>query len=187
MNASLLPDMLEATRLTRAGRLTEAMVLLRQRLGGNAPATTATGPVPQPGLPRLPAPQASPDATARPKARWAPSHPRPTWGLKPGTRPELPLPAGAQFLEASFSGAAGRCTYKLYIPSQMATPAPLVVMLHGCTQSPDDFAAGTRMNALAEEHGFLVAYPAQTPAANAQKCWNWFRPGDQSREQGSRR
>ena len=61
---------------------------------------------------------------------------------------------------------------------------PLVVMLHGCTQSPDDFATGTRMNHAAEAHGFIVAYPAQTGTANAQKCWNWFNPADQRRDGG---
>jgi poly(hydroxyalkanoate) depolymerase family esterase len=60
----------------------------------------------------------------------------------------------------------------------------MLVMLHGCTQSPDDFAAGTRMNALADEHGFLVIYPAQAANANGSRCWNWFRPEDQSRDSG---
>jgi poly(hydroxyalkanoate) depolymerase family esterase len=96
-----------------------------------------------------------------------------------------PLPDGASFTTHSFSNEAGSRSYKLYMPStHRGELAPLVVMLHGCTQSPDDFAAGTRMNALAEEHGILVVYPAQAPAANAQKCWNWFSPGDQRRDRG---
>lgn len=106
-------------------------------------------------------------------------------GQAPMARAAAPLPDGARFLAGSFGNDAGRRDYKLYIPSTYRGEAvPLVVMLHGCTQSPDDFAAGTRMNAIAEEHGLLVVYPGQTPAANAQRCWNWFSPGDQQRDQG---
>ena len=57
-------------------------------------------------------------------------------------------------------------------------------MLHGCTQSTDDFAAGTQMNIVAEERSFFVAYPAQSKSANGSKCWNWFNPGDQQRDRG---
>lgn len=96
--------------------------------------------------------------------------------------------AGGRFLERSFSNDAGTRDYKLYVPASYSPESsesiPAIVMLHGCTQSPDDFAAGTRMNALAEERGFLVIYPAQAANANGSRCWNWFRPEDQRRDLG---
>ncbi|MDR3516913.1 MAG: PHB depolymerase family esterase [Azospirillaceae bacterium] len=96
-----------------------------------------------------------------------------------------PLAAGASFETASFANAAGTRDYKLYRPGRSGDQKrPLIVMLHGCTQSPDDFAAGTRMNALAEAQGCFVAYPAQSATVNLQKCWNWFNPDDQRRDQG---
>lgn len=94
-------------------------------------------------------------------------------------------PRDARFVESSFTGAAGTRAFKLFEPAGNAgAPLPLVVMLHGCTQSPDDFAAGTRMNELAQAEGFLVLYPAQAPRSNAHKCWNWFTRGDQRRGAG---
>lgn len=83
--------------------------------------------------------------------------------------------------------SAGALRYKLFVPQSYAASAakvPLIVMLHGCTQDPDDFALGTQMNALAESGTALVAYPQQPAQANVQKCWNWFRPEDQSRGSG---
>ncbi|MBQ0921283.1 PHB depolymerase family esterase [Hydrogenophaga aromaticivorans] len=96
--------------------------------------------------------------------------------------------AEGQFLARSFSSAAGTRAYKLYLPPQaakaQAKALPMVVMLHGCTQSADDFAAGTQMNRLADQHGFLVLYPEQAASANPSRCWNWFSPHDQVREGG---
>lgn len=104
---------------------------------------------------------------------------------RPANTPELPLPEGARFLDQHYSCAAGARRYRLYVPSTADEGLQgLVVMLHGCTQSPEDFAAGTGMNALAEEHRLLVVYPGQTGGDNAMFCWNWFRPGDQRRDAG---
>jgi poly(hydroxyalkanoate) depolymerase family esterase len=80
---------------------------------------------------------------------------------------------------------AGSRDYRLFIPAHRPdAPMPLLLMLHGCKQNPDDFAAGTRMNEFAERHGFVVAYPAQTARANGASCWNWFEKRDQQREGG---
>jgi poly(hydroxyalkanoate) depolymerase family esterase len=103
--------------------------------------------------------------------------------LRPRKAPTIP--EGAKFLERSYDCAAGRRNYKVYVPRHYHDGRrPLVVMLHGGTQDADDFAAGTQMNALAEEYGLIVAYPNQCKSANASMCWNWFKPEDQMRGAG---
>lgn len=104
-------------------------------------------------------------------------------------RPQSPLHAPVNDDPAALPGFAtgrlGARDYKLFVPEADATAArPLVVMLHGCTQDPDDFALGTRMNELAAQRGVIVVYPAQSAASNPARCWNWFRPQDQRRGSG---
>jgi poly(hydroxyalkanoate) depolymerase family esterase len=92
------------------------------------------------------------------------------------------LGESARFVERNYASDAGNRDYKVYIPANYrGSPVPLIVMLHGCTQTPDDFATGTGMNELADRQGFLVAYPAQSVAANGLRCWNWFNARNQDR------
>jgi len=215
MNARSKIQMLEATRLTREGRLHEAMAVLRRALAGG-PASPVADEVPDrtPALDMVPPLPATRDAwTVRQSGEANAASTRISMSgarlpdalrgfldrlAKGGgargldgpagptvVRAPVPIPDGARFDDRSYANAAGSRAYKLYVPSGYQGQAlPLVVMLHGCTQSPDDFAAGTRMNDLAEEHMFLVAYPAQAQSANASRCWNWFKAGDQQRDKG---
>jgi len=154
--------LLEATRLTQAGRLVEATAAIQHLLRRHA----MREPVNDPASGRIIDAEFSRVEEPRAEAR------------QPHGQP-------GQFISASFGSEAGTRPYKLYIPTGYAgKPLPMVVMLHGCTQTPDDFAAGTRMNALAEERGCFVLYPAQTRAANRSRCWNWFKRGHQRRDQG---
>ena len=195
----------EATRLTRAGQMVEATALLQRMLrGDSAPGPTSPSAVPTP-LARLEPPtidakaRVFDESAKRPAGQAAsPKRPAPLEGLRkffglglrspirraPPSTSDI-VPDGTKFIESVFSNAAGSRSYKLFIPSRSrGQQLPLVVMLHGCTQSPDDFAAGTRMNFLAEEQNCFVVYPEQPSGANQAKCWNWFRTGDQQRGGG---
>ena len=90
------------------------------------------------------------------------------------------------FTEASYTNRAGTRRYKLFVPAAAdhASKLPLLIMLHGCSQNPDDFAVATRMNKFAADYQCLVAYPEQAWSANGSRCWNWFRASDQQRDQG---
>jgi len=192
MQNSLANDLLAATRLTKAGQLTEATAALQRLLAGRlAPGRTT--------LPHEPttidgAVESAEAVATKPAPLRRPVNPTshgrfqlPGGGLGhlPSHRAPISIPDGATFLAATFGNQAGSRPYKLYVPSSYhGQPVPLIVMLHGCTQSPDDFAAGTRMNAMAEAHSCVIAYPGQTSAANPQKCWNWFSEADQRRDGG---
>ncbi|MET3130170.1 poly(hydroxyalkanoate) depolymerase family esterase [Oxalobacteraceae bacterium GrIS 1.11] len=150
---------------------------------------------PAPGAtPQAPEAPSAPQATAQElaqdfMARIAGKMGQPGFDLPGFKPPRAPVPLaikpGAQFLSGSYRNHAGGRDYKLYIPSNYHGQAmPLLVMLHGCTQNPDDFAAGTQMNAVAEEKQCFVVYPAQAKSANNSRCWSWFNALDQQRGQG---
>jgi hypothetical protein len=198
----------EATRLTRAGQLGEATALLQRMLRGESAQDgtlrgtrriALTGQQPPiidakaNTIEETDSPHLAPAISAQPRMLPALLHrtkERSRLGLRgvtkraPLSAPDI-VPEGARFIEGTYSNPAGSRAYKLFIPSRyQGQPLPLVVMLHGCTQSPDDFAGGTRMNLIAEEQTCFVAYPAQRSEANQAKCWNWFRTADQQRGRG---
>ena len=208
-NIHLKPLMGEAAQLVRGGQLAEATRVIQQALGGavarhgspQAPGGTgaaplhAHGPTAGPAVPWRSA-RTAPEvedavvidrsAHAPPAAAQAPTAAHPAAGSPP-----LAEPPGS-FTRVAFSHPGARHNphhYHLYVPpgataATAATPMPLVLMLHGCTQNPVDFATGTGMNAAAAPANALVLYPEQPHSANPNGCWNWFRPGDQHRGSG---
>ena len=165
MKHNLPLDFLKQARVPLAERMAKLTEAIRRGTEGRAQAAQ------------------QPEALARLMERMGQSWPQQPWA--PAATPGAATPAGAKFIAASFANAAGQRPYKLFVPSGYdGQPVPLLVMLHGCTQSPDDFAAGTRMNQLAEERTVLVAYPGQTAADHHTKCWKWFNAADQQRDQG---
>ncbi len=176
--------MAEAARLTRAGKLFDATTLLQRWIAGAGSVGAESTPKDAPPtsdkvstffdqiLQRI----GLGGTTAAEEISIVP-------GRSVNSDPDI-VQVG-DFIAGNYADAAGRRDYKLYIPAVYdGQPLPLIVMLHGCTQSPDDFAAGTRMNAVAEQHGCFVVYPAQPSSANLHKCWNWFNPQDQQRDHG---
>ena len=174
MNNDLQNLMRQATQLTQAGRLTEATAAIQRALSGKG---NVYDVVADQEMPVKPAPSAMildgcvfevADAATAADADSVAST---------GT-----------FTSGSHTHAALTRRYKLYVPTGLTGAAaqqrPLVVMLHGCTQNPDDFALGTGMNERAREHGFCVLYPEQSQDANPQRCWNWFKHNHQRRGSG---
>jgi poly(hydroxyalkanoate) depolymerase family esterase len=154
--------MSEALRLTRAGQLTEAFALLQRTLGAAPPVG--------PGMPGLPFSG----------GRAYPLSDPPTASRGHSGATAAAAAPGGEIRRLRHTEPAGTRTYDLYIPTgYTGAPVPLIVMLHGGKQDTTDFAAGTRMNDLAEQHTFLVAYPQQSSAANSGGYWNWFSPADQ--------
>jgi poly(hydroxyalkanoate) depolymerase family esterase len=103
----------------------------------------------------------------------------------PPARPFAGEGGGPQWLSSCFERDDVTHHFKIYVPSGYnGQPLPMIVMLHGAQQGPDDFAAGTQMNAAAEAQGYIVVYPEQSESANPLRCWNWFRPADRRLESG---
>jgi len=173
-----LRNIMAAGRLTTQGKLAEATVAIQRALSsGQARAhTAATWPV---GAAAVVDPPHVLDGFVREAEK--PSDSREDAGAEVADRVSTP----GRFVDSSFTGATGTRAFKLFAPAGFEGESlPLVVMLHGCTQDPDDFAAGTRMNELAQAEGFVVLYPAQAARSNSHKCWNWFSPADQRRGSG---
>lgn len=204
MNHRIHNPMAEATRLTREGKLHDATTLIQRTLAGlhaeddAVVRVTGARPVPDALMPEHELvdslarvdtrPPVDVGATIERALQDLPSHlsHRGVGAQAPGIAPRTPtVDSGGEFLAGSVTCGAGTRSYRLYIPDAYEGELlPVVVLLHGCTQDAVDLARGTRMNALADRERFLVLYPEQSTNANGQRCWNWFKKGDQARDAG---
>src|SRR4029453_5534459 len=189
MDKGFLAGITQATALTRAGRLAEATALIQRTLAGGStgvPPFSATSVRTGTATDGVIEGQCSEvlEATANVKSersvgpgrdvrrRRGPEDASGTWRRGPlDDEPRAAAEAAAtrrgEWIAGLYANSTGERAYKLYVPSSYTgEPLPLIVMLHGCNQTPDDFAAGTRMNALAEDQSCFVLYPAQSNTAN---------------------
>lgn len=196
LNEKFLERMQQATQLLQSGGPQAATAAIQRALKGDETPIDQAGLGTREFVDINPAP----DRQEKPRASGFMKHILPKrWRDVPDTAWANPLGERAfkegdsntdahtelpgQFLSASCTNRAGTRSYKVYIPSGYKGEAlPLIVMLHGCKQNPNDFAAGTKMNQVAEKNNCLVVYPAQVKAANSSNCWQWFQPSDQKRE-----
>lgn len=205
-NLNLKRLMGEATQLVRSGQLADATRAIQQTLGAavarhsNTPTPASAGAAPLPAQSptaaeappwrRATAAQDVEDAvvidrsaTTSPAQAQRSTTPR----RAAGNHPQVEAPGSFTRVVFTHGGARHHPHhYHLYVPpgATAGTPMPLVLMLHGCTQNPVDFATGTGMNDAAAPANALVLYPEQPHSANPNGCWNWFRPGDQQRGSG---
>ena len=201
--------MMEATRLTQAGRLAEATALIQRTLSSKKAEEPSHWPtsnteaiidaefsILDDTASQRTSPRETPIISVRRSAKEQRGRAPGMWPhhvyqqfarrstLSPGKAPAWTIGEG-QWIEQTYSNAYGSRPYKLYLPrGYTGENVPLLVMLHGCTQSSLDFASGTRLNELADKHMFLVAYPEQVASANGSKCWRWFQESDQQRDKG---
>ena len=212
MNDSFQRLMREATQLTQNGQLADATQAIQRALRNGMPLNAASGQgsdagrkagsdsasnpghkaaassVVLDGLTRVVERSAKSDAPQA-KASRSTTATASAGAPAPGAAQDHSRSAeGERWLDASYTHKGRTLVYKLFVPPHTAhtrsAGRPLVVMLHGCSQDPADFAAGTQMNAVARAHGAVVLYPQQVQGANPQKCWNWFKPQHQERDHG---
>ena len=207
MDKEFLAGITQATALTRAGSLAEATALIQRTVAGGS---TGVPPFSGTSVRRAPAADVviegecsevieATDNVQTERAVGPTSDVGTRRGLEdlirkwrrgpvdgePRATAEAVARQPGEWIAGVYANSAGERAYKLYVPtSYTKQPLPLIVMLHGCNQTPDDFAAGTQMNALGEEQSCFVLYPAQSNTANHARCWNWFRPEDQVRDRG---